>query len=44
VQAGCDTDCASDDEKGTAKKRIAALRRSTMIGRSVGRPRKPSRS
>lgn len=44
VQAGCDeSDCTSDDEKGSAKKRIAALRRSTIIGRSVGRPRKPSR-
>jgi len=39
-----DWECASDDEKGSARKKIAALRRSTSMGRNVGRPRKPSRS
>lgn len=39
-----EADCVSDDESGTAKRKIAALRRSTMVGRGVGRPRKVSRS
>jgi hypothetical protein len=33
-------ECTSDDEKGSAKKKIAALRRSTMRGGTVGRSRK----
>lgn len=45
VQQGVDeVDCVSDDERGSAKRKIAALRRSTMMGRHVGRPRKVSRS
>jgi Fungal Zn(2)-Cys(6) binuclear cluster domain len=35
--------CTSDDEKGTAKRKIAALRRSTMMGRTIGRSRRIAR-
>ena len=45
IQQGVDeADCVSDDERGSAKRKIAALRRSTMMGRHVGRPRKVSHS
>jgi hypothetical protein len=46
VQSGYeDWECTSDDERGTAQKRIAAIRRTSAIGRStparsVSRPRK----
>lgn len=45
VQQGIDdSDCVSDDEKGSARRKIAALRRSSAMGRNVGRPRKVIRS
>jgi hypothetical protein len=36
--------CSSDDDKGSARKKISALRRNTTIGRSVGRPKKAGRT
>ncbi len=39
-----DSDCVSDDEKGSARRKIAALRRSSATGRNVGRPRKVLRA
>lgn len=44
VQQGLEEwQCMSDDERGTARKKIAALRRSTMMGRSIGRARRSTR-
>jgi hypothetical protein len=45
VQQGFEVeDCVSDDEKGTARKRVAALRRSTMMARTVGKSRRSGHS
>jgi len=35
VGQGFENDCISDDEIGTARRKVAALRRSSMIGRSI---------
>lgn len=35
VAQGFEVGCVSDDEVGTARRKVAALRRSSMIGRSV---------
>lgn len=35
-----DSSCHSDDEKGSARKKVAAMRRSTMMGKTVGRSRR----
>src|ERR1700737_2319506 len=43
VQQGEDGECMSDDDKGSARKKISAMSRSTTIGRRVGRPRSTSR-
>jgi hypothetical protein len=40
VQQGFEEwECTSDDEKGSARKKVAALRRSTMMGRTVVKSR-----
>jgi len=45
VQLGIDPqDCVSDDERGSAKRKVAARRRSSMFTRTVGRTRRINRS
>jgi hypothetical protein len=41
VQQGFEEwECTSDDETGSARKKVAALRRSTMMGRTMAKPRR----
>lgn len=44
VQQGFEEwECKSDDEKGSARKKVAAMRRSTLIGKTVIRSRRANR-